>query len=101
MQMRIWIFAFGFLLLSSFAMETSSSLSAEETQGSELQPRVEQRIVYREKSYFDFEDTLIRGDRPLPDGSSVFRKDRVKFRSQLNLERSFMPELKSSAQDAR
>jgi len=61
----------------------------------------QRRVVYRERSYFEFEDSLIRGDQPSPDGSSLFRKDRVPFRSSLNLHRSFMPELRESAKDAR
>ena len=64
------------------------------------QKDVRTRVIYREKSYYEFEDTLIRGDREGPGGLNVFRKDRVKFKSQLNLSRSFMPELKASAPDA-
>ncbi|TVQ78638.1 MAG: hypothetical protein EA369_06450 [Bradymonadales bacterium] len=62
---------------------------------------VQRRVVYRERSYFEFEDSLIRGDQPSPDGSSLFRKERVPFRSALNLKRSFMPELRESAKDTR
>jgi len=64
-------------------------------------PELRKRIIYKEKSYYDFEDTLIRGDKLGPEGSSVFRKDRVPFKSSLNLRRSFIPELKTSAQEAR
>ncbi|PIR21963.1 MAG: hypothetical protein COV44_10245 [Deltaproteobacteria bacterium CG11_big_fil_rev_8_21_14_0_20_45_16] len=66
-----------------------------------LSPELRKRIIYKEKSYYDFEDTLIRGDKVGPEGSSVFRKDRVPFKSSLNLRRSFIPELKTSAQEAR
>lgn len=62
---------------------------------------VQRRVVYRERSYFEFEDSLIRGDQASPDGSSLFRKERVPFRSSLNLHRSFMPELRESSKDAR
>lgn len=60
-------------------------------------PDVRKKIIYREKSYYDFEDTLIHGDKIGPEGTSVFRKDRVQFKSSLNLKRSFIPELKESA----
>jgi len=64
------------------------------------QKEVRTRVIYKEKSYYEFEDTLIRGDREGPGGLNVFRKDRVKFKSQLNLSRSFIPELKASASQA-
>jgi len=80
-----------FSMTAVFAQEAPSSAQSE--------PRT--RVIYREKSYFDFEDTLIRGDRIGPEGSSVFRKDRVEFRSSLDLKRSFIPELRSSSQDVR
>lgn len=89
-------FAFLLALLASVRAQEASSTSSSVKSGA---GNVQQKIVYREKSYYDFEDTLIRGDRPLPDGSSVFRKDKVKFKSRLNLKRSFMPELKSSSQN--
>lgn len=59
------------------------------------------KIVYREKSYFEFEDTLVNGNLRAPDGSFVFRKSPSTFSSALGLRRSFIPELKASAQDAR
>ena len=59
------------------------------------------KIVYREKSYYDFEDTLINGNLRKPDGSFIFRKSQSSFSSALNLRRSFIPELKESAHDAR
>jgi len=78
----------------SFGQTGTSSTSPKAT-------KVRKRIIYREKSYYDFEDTLIRGDKVGPEGSSVFRKNPVKFKSSLNLKRSFMPELKASAPEAR
>lgn len=65
------------------------------------QPEVRKRIIYKEKSYFDFEDTLIRGNKIGPAGTNVFRKDQVEFKSSLNLKRSFMPELRESAEGDR
>lgn len=66
------------------------------TFGQESQPQVKKKIVYKEKSYYDFEDTLIKGNKPSPDGTSVFRKERTAFPSELNLRRSFKPEAQSS-----
>jgi hypothetical protein len=63
------------------------------------QPR--KKIVYREKSYFEFEDTLINGNLRSPDGSFIFRKSPTSFSSALNLRRSFMPELRQSSDDGR
>lgn len=85
-----------FSLLVVFAQDSGS-----DAKPSVQSPQVKTRIVYKEKSYYDFEDTLIRGDKAGPEGSSVFRKDRVKFKSSLNLQRSFMPELKASAKEIR
>ena len=59
------------------------------------------KIVYKEKTYLDFEDTIINGNLRAPDGSFVFRKNQSSFSSALNLRRSFIPELKASAQDAK
>lgn len=83
-----------FSVVIAFGQNTGSQPSAQK-------PEVRKKIIYKEKSYYDFEDTLIRGDKAGPAGSSVFRKDRVEFKSSLNLKRSFMPELKSSASEAR
>jgi hypothetical protein len=64
-------------------------------------PQSRKKIVYREKSYFEFEDTLINGNLRAPDGSFIFRKNQSSFSSALNLRRSFIPELKASSNDAR
>lgn len=64
-------------------------------------PAPKKKIVYREKSYFEFEDTLINGNLRAPDGSFIFRKSQSSFSSALNLRRSFIPELKASSNDAR
>ena len=65
------------------------------------QPQSKKKIVYREKSYFEFEDTLVNGNLRAPDGSFIFRKSQSTFSSALNLRRSFIPELKASSNDAR
>ena len=59
------------------------------------------KVVYREKSYYDFEDSLINGNLRKPDGSFVFRKNQSTFSSALNLKRSFIPELRESSKSAR
>lgn len=59
------------------------------------------KVVYKEKSYYDFEDVLINGNLRKPDGSFIYRKPQTDFTSALNLRRSFIPELKESATDAR
>lgn len=59
------------------------------------------KIVYKEKSYYDFEDVLINGNVRAPDGSFIFRKNDSNFSSALNLKRSFIPELKESSASAR
>ena len=59
------------------------------------------KVVYKEKSYYDFEDVLINGNLRKPDGSFIFRKNQTNFSSALNLKRSFIPELKESATNAR
>jgi hypothetical protein len=82
-----------FALTLTFAQSESSEANSPQV----TQPEVRKRVVYREKSYYDFEDTLIRGNQVGPEGTSVFRKDRVDFKSSLNLKRSFIPELKESA----
>lgn len=82
-------------------MLVASMLGLFAQEASEQNAEVRTKVIYKEKSYYDFEDTLIRGDKVGPEGSSVFRKDRVKFKSSLNLSRSFMPELKDSSVDAR
>jgi len=64
-------------------------------------PQAKKKIIYREKSYFEFEDTLINGNLRAPDGSFIFRKSQSTFSSALNLRRSFIPELKASSNDAR
>ena len=63
--------------------------------------KTQKRIKYREKSYYDFEDVLIRGNLRKPDGSFIFRKDQTSFKSALNLRRSFIPELKESSNELR
>ncbi|MDB5038921.1 MAG: hypothetical protein JWQ35_2449 [Bacteriovoracaceae bacterium] len=59
------------------------------------------KVVYKEKSYYDFEDVLINGNLRAPDGSFIFRKNQSSFSSALNLHRSFIPELKESSSSAR
>ena len=59
------------------------------------------RVVYKEKSYYDFEDSLVNGNLRKPDGSFVYRKNQSSFSSALNLKRSFIPELRESAKSAR
>jgi len=91
-------------LLSPIPSEPSApSTPAPSTPATATTPgrkEVRTKVIYKEKSYYEFEDTLIRGDREGPGGLNVFRKDRVKFKSQLNLGRSFVPELKASASQA-
>jgi hypothetical protein len=65
------------------------------------QPNVKKKILYKEKSYYDFEDVLINGNLRKPDGSFIFRKDQTNFSSALNLKRSFIPELKESTSNTR
>jgi hypothetical protein len=95
------IFRCIFCILSAVIVFSVLQVSAQTSSPAEGSTQARQRIVYREKSYFEFEDSLIRGDQPSPDGSSLFRKERVPFKSSLNLTRSFMPELRESAKDAR
>jgi hypothetical protein len=64
-------------------------------------PQRKSKIVYKEKSYYDFEDVLINGNVRAPDGSFIFRKSQSAFSSALNLHRSFIPELKESSQSTR
>lgn len=59
------------------------------------------KVIYKEKSYYDFEDVLINGNLRKPDGSFIFRKSATNFSSALNLKRSFIPELKDSSTNAR
>jgi hypothetical protein len=61
------------------------------------QPEKKTKVLYKEKSYYDFEDTLINGNVRKPDGSFIFRKSQSTFSSALNMKRSFIPELKESA----
>lgn len=89
---------FAFLALSVLnAQEVAPSLDP--TPAAPAGPK--KKIVYREKSYFEFEDTLINGNLRAPDGSFIFRKNQSTFSSALNLKRSFIPEMKASSQDAR
>ena len=62
---------------------------------------VRKKVVYKEKSYYDFEDVLINGNLRKPDGTFIFRKNQTTFSSGLNLKRSFIPELKDSSRSAR
>ncbi len=78
------------------ALESPSTISPTPAPA---EPR--KKIVYREKSYYDFEDTLINGNVRKPDGSFIYRKSQNTFSSALNLRRSFIPELKESSHDAR
>jgi hypothetical protein len=64
-------------------------------------PGAKSKVVYKEKSYYDFEDVLINGNVRAPDGSFIFRKNDSNFSSTLNLKRSFIPELKESSTSAR
>lgn len=59
------------------------------------------KVIYKEKSYYDFEDVLVNGNVRKPDGSFVFRKNQSTFSSALNLKRSFIPELRESSKTAR
>lgn len=59
------------------------------------------KVVYKERSVYDYEETLINGNLRKPDGSFVFRKNQAPFKNSLKLRRSFMPELKESALSAR
>jgi len=81
------------------AMDAPAPLSPSEILQSSPGPK--KKIIYREKSYFEFEDTLINGNLRAPDGSFIFRKSQSTFSSALNLRRSFIPELKASSNDAR
>lgn len=65
------------------------------------QKNVKTKVVYKEKSYYDFEDVLINGNLRKPDGSFIFRKNTTPFSSALNLRRSFIPELKESSTNTR
>ncbi len=78
---------------------TSPAPLAPEAAPASPQPR--KKVIYREKSYFEFEDTLVNGNLRAPDGSFIFRKSQNTFSSALGLKRSFIPELKASSQDAR
>lgn len=62
---------------------------------------VKKKVIYREKSYYDFEETLINGNLREPDGSFIFRRSESEFNSALGLKRSFIPELEDSAKEAR
>lgn len=95
-KFSVYVLVCAWVLTSDALMAQESSPEAEAVK----KPEVRTKVIYKEKSYYDFEDTLIRGDREGPGGLNVFRKDRVKFKSQLNLSRSFMPELKASASEA-
>jgi hypothetical protein len=81
------------------AISDPAPLSPPSAEPAKPQPR--KKIVYREKSYFEFEDTLVNGNLRAPDGSFIFRKNQSTFSSALNLRRSFIPELKASSNDAR
>lgn len=59
------------------------------------------KVIYKEKSYYDFEDVLINGNLRKPDGSFIFRKNNTPFSSALNMRRSFIPELKESSVNTR
>jgi hypothetical protein len=107
MQILAFIFMATAINYVALSVLPGTGLQAQQESGtpaaapaSDPKKEVRTRVIYREKSYYEFEDTLIRGDREGPGGLNVFRKDRVKFKSQLNLGRSFMPELKASADDA-
>jgi hypothetical protein len=79
----------------------SPSAPTESVAPAPAEPAKRKRIVYKEKTYLDFEDTIVNGNLRAPDGSFVFRKNQSSFSSSLNLKRSFIPELKTSAQDAK
>ncbi len=68
---------------------------------SESESGARKKVIYREKSYYDFEDTLIQGDKMGPEGISISRKQDTKFKSSLNLSKSHLPALRESAPDAR
>ncbi len=102
-------------LLASIVMSLWASLSQGQLLTETLQPlqpvqsteptpsstASKPKVVYREKSYYDFEDSLINGNLRKPDGSFVFRKNQSTFSSALNLKRSFIPELRESTKSTR
>lgn len=75
--------------------------SSATSQPGAAQGKTNKKVVYKEKSYYDFEDVLINGNLRAPDGSFIFRKSQSNFSSALNLKRSFIPELKESSSNAR
>lgn len=81
------------LLILSFGV---SGLTAEEGSGS--QSEVEKKVItkYQRRSYFDFEDTLIRGKVLRPAGAYIYSRQHASFITKIKLKRSFMPELKST-----
>jgi len=87
-----------FLILSCFF----GSLQAQEPAAPTAEPsKPKTKVVYKEKSYYDYEDSLVNGNIRKPDGSFIFRKSQSAFSSALSLNRSFMPELRESAKSAR
>lgn len=90
------MFRCAFCLLASYLIFGLVSVFAQESNSSDRK-----KIIYREKSYYDFEDTLIRGDKIGPDGISINRKQSTKFKSSLNLSKSHLQSLRESAPDAR
>lgn len=85
-----------FCILASCLVMSVAAVFAQESTSSK-----NKKIIYREKSYYDFEDTLIRGDKMSSDGISINRKQNTKFKSSLNLSKSHLQSLRESAPDAR
>lgn len=87
-----------FILMVVFCLFNMRELSAQNPAPSAPNKT---KIVYKEKSYYDFEDSLVNGNIRKPDGSFIFRKSQSTFSSALDLKRSFIPELRESAKSAR
>lgn len=58
----------------------------------------EKKVItkYQRRTYFDFEDTLIRGKILRPAGAYIYSRQHASFITKIKLKRSFMPELKST-----
>jgi len=101
MLSRIFLTAFILSVNIAIAQDVPALQDPQPTESAATPNQPRKKIVYREKSYFEFEDTLINGNLRAPDGSFIFRKSQSNFSSALNLRRSFIPELKANANDAR
>ena len=97
MLLRCIFCALGSTILASLVISVANGQSAPSSIPPGAKVTRETKVIYKEKSYYDFEDTLINGNLRKPDGSFIFRKSQNAFSSALNLKRSFIPELKQSA----